>query len=71
MTEDFFQPCPTGLNLCATKMSVDWFSGGDQEIKFSRMCSNKNVEFGQECTEGGNIVNGRNFNKFSRIFDRT
>ena len=55
-TEDFFLPCPNGYNLCATKMAVDWFSGGNQEIKFTRMCSNKNVEFGQECMEGGNRV---------------
>lgn len=56
MTENFFQACPSGFNLCATKMSVDWFSAGDQEIKFTRMCSDKNVEFGQECIQGGNLV---------------
>ena len=61
MTEDFFLPCPSGYNFCATKMAVDWFSGGNQEIKFSRYCSNKNVEFGQECLEGGNTVKGQNF----------
>lgn len=61
MTEDFFQPCPSGNNLCGTKMAVDWFSGGNQEITFSRYCSKKNVEFGQECLEGGNTAKGQNF----------
>ena len=61
MTADFFQPCPNGLNLCATKMSVDWLSGGDQTITFSRYCSDKNINFGQECTEFGNTVDGQTY----------
>ena len=59
MTEDFFQPCPSGLNLCASKMSVDWLSGGDQTITFSRSCSAKEINFGQECTEFGNTGHGQ------------
>ena len=69
MTENFFQACPSGFNLCATKMSVDWFSAGDQEIKFTRMCSDKNVEFGQECIQGGNLVNGQNFVSKRRVLN--
>ena len=58
MSESFLVPCGPDYNLCATKMAVDWLSEGDQTIQFTRMCSNKTIYFGQECTQGGNAVNG-------------
>ena len=56
MTEDYSQPCPEGFGFCQTKLYVDWFAAGYQNIIFQRSCERFEATEENQCYEGGNAV---------------
>ena len=38
MTTDYLATCPIGQTKCMSKLTVDWYVGGDQQLVFERGC---------------------------------
>ena len=54
MTNDYLSACPIGQTKCMSKLTVDWYVGGDQLLTFERGCMADNdlQTESLSCTEG-------------------
>ena len=54
MTNDYLSACPIGQTKCMSKLTVDWYVGGDQLLTFERGCMADNDLQTEplSCTEG-------------------
>ena len=54
MTADYLSACPIGQTKCMSKLTVDWYVGGDQLLTFERGCMADNDLQTEplSCTEG-------------------